>query len=101
MKGLQPAWTDRAAEMIALPGLRSSAAGEGATELTSARWGAGFLLNRDNVYGPSSATFGHSGWAGSFAKADPATGVGIGYLMKRRGTDIIGDPRDQAIIAAV
>ncbi len=66
-----------------------------------ARWGAGFLLNSDNVYGPSSAAFGHSGWGGSFAMADPATGVGIGYVMNRMGTDIIGDPRDQSIIAAV
>jgi CubicO group peptidase (beta-lactamase class C family) len=179
--GLPHAWTDRAAEMIAPPELSSSAAAEGAAELTQAqfaalanppvdplapntaawraaeipsangfataralaslygalahdrvcggvkllgegaleaairqrimgmdavlpipaRWGAGFLLNNDDVYGPSSAAFGHSGWGGSFAMADPATGVGIGYVMNRMGTDIIGDPRDQAIIAAV
>ncbi|MFZ4746714.1 MAG: serine hydrolase domain-containing protein [Sphingomonas sp.] len=66
-----------------------------------ARWGAGFLLNNDDLYGPSSAAFGHSGWGGSFAMGDPATGVGIGYVMNRMGTDIVGDPRDQAIIAAV
>jgi CubicO group peptidase (beta-lactamase class C family) len=179
--GLPPAWTDRAAEMIAPPELSSSAAAEGPAQLTPAqfaalanppvdplapntaawraaeipsangfataralaslygalahdrvcggvkllgegaleaairqrimgmdavlpipaRWGAGFLLNNDDVYGPSSAAFGHSGWGGSFAMADPATGVGIGYVMNRMGTDIIGDPRDQAIIAAV
>ena len=66
-----------------------------------ARWGAGFLLNNDSLYGPSAAAFGHSGWGGSFAMADPATGVGIAYVMNRMGTDIVGDPRDQAIIAAV
>lgn len=66
-----------------------------------ARWGAGFLLNNDQLYGPSPAAYGHSGWGGSFAMADPATGVGIAYVMNRMGTDIVGDPRDQAIIAAV
>jgi len=66
-----------------------------------ARWGAGFLLNNDGLYGPSAAAFGHSGWGGSFAMADPATGVGIAYVMNRMGTGIVGDPRDQAIIAAV
>lgn len=66
-----------------------------------ARWGAGFLLNNDGLYGPSPAAFGHSGWGGSFAMGDPAAGVGIGYVMNRMGTDIVGDPRDQAIIAAV
>jgi CubicO group peptidase (beta-lactamase class C family) len=66
-----------------------------------ARWGAGFLLNNDGLYGPSLAAFGHSGWGGSFAIGDPATGVGIAYVMNRMGTDIVGDPRNQAIIAAV
>jgi hypothetical protein len=29
-----------------------------------ARWETSFLLNSDDVDGPSSAAFGHSGWGG-------------------------------------
>ncbi|MEY2883636.1 MAG: hypothetical protein RL490_1360, partial [Pseudomonadota bacterium] len=80
---------------------RQRIAGMDAVLPIPARWGAGFLLNSDGLYGPSPAAFGHSGWGGSFAMADPAHGIGIGYVMNRMGTDIVGDPRDQAIIAAV
>ncbi|WGU40478.1 serine hydrolase domain-containing protein [Phenylobacterium sp. NIBR 498073] len=65
-----------------------------------ARWGAGFLLNTDGLYGPSAATFGHSGWGGSFAMVDPGRKAALAYTMNRMGTDLIGDPRDVALIAA-
>ena len=65
-----------------------------------ARWGAGFLLNTDGLYGPSPATFGHSGWGGSFAMVDPGRKAALAYTMNRMGTDLVGDPRDVALIAA-
>jgi CubicO group peptidase (beta-lactamase class C family) len=65
-----------------------------------ARWAAGFLLNTDGLYGPSEATFGHSGWGGSFAIVDPERKVALAYTMNRMGTDLVGDPRDVALIAA-
>ena len=65
-----------------------------------ARWAAGFLLNTDGLYGPSAATFGHSGWGGSFAMVDPDRKVALSYTMNRMGTDLVGDPRDVALIAA-
>ena len=65
-----------------------------------ARWGAGFLLNTDGLYGPSAATFGHSGWGGSFAMVDPGRKAALAYTMNRMGTDLVGDPRDVALIAA-
>lgn len=65
-----------------------------------ARWAAGFLLNTDGLYGPSEATFGHSGWGGSFAMVDPDRKVALAYTMNRMGTDLVGDPRDVALIAA-
>jgi CubicO group peptidase (beta-lactamase class C family) len=65
-----------------------------------ARWGAGFLLNTDGLYGPAPATFGHSGWGGSFAIVDPARRAALAYTMNRMGTDLVGDPRDVALIAA-
>ena len=64
------------------------------------RWAAGFLLNTDGLYGPSEATFGHSGWGGSFALVDPDRKLALAYTMNRMGTDLVGDPRDVALIAA-
>lgn len=66
-----------------------------------ASWGCGFLRNSNGVYGPNSAAFGHSGWGGSFAFADPDSGIGMAYTMNRMGTDLMGDPRNMALIAAV
>lgn len=65
-----------------------------------ARWGAGFLLNIDGLYGPEPRAFGHSGWGGSFVVVDPVRRMAIAYAMNRMGTDLVGDPRDQALIAA-
>jgi len=64
------------------------------------RWGAGFLLNTDGLYGPQEKAYGHSGWGGSFVVVDPVARVSIAYAMNRMGTDLVGDPRDVALIAA-
>jgi CubicO group peptidase (beta-lactamase class C family) len=64
------------------------------------RWGAGFLLNTDGLYGPREDAFGHSGWGGSFMMIDPGKRTAIAYTMNRMGTDLVGDPRDVALIAA-
>lgn len=66
-----------------------------------ARWAAGFLLNADGIYGPNEAAFGHSGWGGSFAFADPAAGLAMSYTMNRMGTLLRDDPRNLALIDAV
>lgn len=65
------------------------------------RWGAGFLLNSNGVYGPNATAFGHSGWGGSFAFADPTTGLALSYTMNRMGMQLLDDPRDLALIDAV
>ncbi|MGA0604029.1 serine hydrolase domain-containing protein [Caulobacter sp. KR2-114] len=65
-----------------------------------ARWGAGFLVNDDGLYGPGPRTFGHSGWGGSFAFADPDRGLAMSYVMNRMGEQLRGDPRGAALIAA-
>ncbi|MBA3069232.1 MAG: beta-lactamase family protein [Hyphomonas sp.] len=65
-----------------------------------ARWAAGFLRNTHNVYGDKSAAFGHSGWGGSFAFADPERKLGLAYVMNRMGQNLIGDPRGLALIEA-
>jgi CubicO group peptidase (beta-lactamase class C family) len=64
-------------------------------------WGAGFMRNAPNFfYGPSPDAFGHSGWGGSCAFADPARGVAGAYVMNRQGSDLIGDPRAVRLIQA-
>lgn len=65
-----------------------------------ARWGAGFLLNTDGLYGPQDRSFGHSGWGGSFVMVDPVARMAVAYAMNRMGSDLVGDPRDVALIAA-
>jgi CubicO group peptidase (beta-lactamase class C family) len=45
-------------------------------------------------FGTSSAAFGHTGSGGSFAYADPASGVGYAYVMNRAGYALPTDPRE-------
>ena len=56
------------------------------------RFGAGFMLNRDGVFGPSDRAFGHSGWGGFFAFADPDQKLGVAFVMNRMAT--FGEARD-------
>jgi CubicO group peptidase (beta-lactamase class C family) len=64
-------------------------------------WGAGFLRNEGlDIYGPGAETFGHSGWGGSCAFADPQKRVSGAYVMNRQSQDLIGDPRAVGLIEA-
>jgi len=65
-----------------------------------ARWGAGFLLNSHAIYGDKPTAFGHSGWGGSFAFADPERKLGVSYVMNAMGHNLIGDPRGMALVTA-
>ena len=45
---------------------------------------AGFRLGDDTgAFGPSLKAFGHTGWGGAFAFADPDAGLGIAFVMNR------------------
>ncbi|PZR31482.1 serine hydrolase domain-containing protein [Caulobacter segnis] len=66
-----------------------------------ARWGAGFLVNSEQLYGPNPEAFGHSGWGGSFAFADPKAGIAMAYTMNQMSQLLRGDPRGVALIDAV
>jgi CubicO group peptidase (beta-lactamase class C family) len=64
-------------------------------------WGAGFMRNVPNmIYGPGAQTFGHSGWGGSCAFADPERRVSGAYVMNRQSAELIGDPRARRLIDA-
>lgn len=64
-------------------------------------WAAGFLRNSSGVFGPVAATFGHTGWGGSFAVADPENGLTMAYVMNRMDANLRDDARAKALIAAV
>lgn len=65
------------------------------------QWACGFLKNSLGVYGPNPNAYGHSGWGGSFAFADPDQGIGFAYTMNKMGTELIGDPRNLSLVAAL
>jgi CubicO group peptidase (beta-lactamase class C family) len=65
-------------------------------------WGAGFMRNQGlGIYGPEGETFGHSGWGGSCAFADPELGVSGAYVMNRQSAELIADTRARRLIEAV
>ena len=64
-------------------------------------WGAGFMRNETfHPWGPGTRTFGHSGWGGACAFADPERRLGGAYVMNRQSTALIGDHRPRRLIEA-
>jgi CubicO group peptidase (beta-lactamase class C family) len=64
-------------------------------------WGAGFMRNPPSYpWGPGKATFGHSGWGGSCAFADPERKLGGAYVMNKQGVALMGDARPKRLIEA-
>ncbi len=64
-------------------------------------WGAGFIRNDGLwIYGPGRETFGHSGWGGSCAFADPERGISGAYVMNRQSAELIADSRARRLIEA-
>jgi CubicO group peptidase (beta-lactamase class C family) len=64
-------------------------------------WAAGFMRNAPNmIYGPGEASFGHSGWGGSCAFADPERELSGAYVMNRQSSELIGDTRAVRLIRA-
>ncbi len=64
-------------------------------------WGAGFIRNQGlGIYGPGRETFGHSGWGGSCAFADPERGLSGAYIMNRQSAELIADSRARRLIEA-
>ena len=64
-------------------------------------WAAGFMRNETvHPWGPGNETFGHAGWGGSCAFADPERRLGGAYVMNRQSNDLLGDHRPRRLIEA-
>lgn len=64
-------------------------------------WAAGFMRNEINFpWGPGAESFGHSGWGGSCAFADPERRLGGAYAMNKQGVALMGDARPKRLIEA-
>jgi CubicO group peptidase (beta-lactamase class C family) len=64
-------------------------------------WGAGFMRNAPNFpWGPGAETFGHAGWGGACAFADPQAKLGGAYVMNKQGVALMGDARPRRLIEA-
>jgi CubicO group peptidase (beta-lactamase class C family) len=64
------------------------------------RWAAGWVLSNRGLYGPNPGAFGHSGWGGSFAFADPERKLGFAYTMNKMSPALSGDPRGVRLMQA-
>lgn len=69
--------------------------------VVNTRFGLGYMLHgpASPLLGPGS--FGHPGRGGSLAFADPATGIGFGYVTNGMQKNVTADPRAQALVRAV
>jgi CubicO group peptidase (beta-lactamase class C family) len=64
-------------------------------------WGAGFMRNAPvKAWGPGLLTFGHSGWGGSCAFADPERKLAGAYVMNKQSVQLLGDDRAKRLIEA-
>ena len=64
-------------------------------------WGAGFMRNAPvKAWGAGQQTFGHSGWGGACAFADPETKLAGAYVMNKQSTQLLGDNRPKRLIEA-
>ena len=62
-------------------------------------WGAGFIRNAGfGGYGPSPDAFGHSGWGGSCAFADPANRLALAYVPTHHSGALIADARARRLV---
>ena len=68
---------------------------------SNSRWGCGFVLNVDDLFGQSEKAFGHTGLGGSFGFADPDSGIAMSYTPNCMGYRLRADPRARALIDEV
>jgi CubicO group peptidase (beta-lactamase class C family) len=66
------------------------------------RFGLGFMLTQPMIpFGPNPHSFGHPGFGGSIAFADPDAKLGFAYTMNQLQTGLAGDARGFALIGSL
>ena len=93
-------------DTLARMGRVTAATMDDAVLLQPMRFAMGFMASTDNRAGAGDSlligetAFGHVGMGGSVGFADPAAGIGFGYVMNRMGPGILLNPRGQALVDA-
>ncbi len=77
------------------------ACGKDAVLMAESCFGLGFMLGKSFGAANARSAFGHAGAGGSLAFADPAAGLGFGYVMNDLRFDAKGDPRSEELVKAV
>lgn len=79
---------------------RETSSGSDAVIFLPTRFGEGFMLPPTLSPACPEGSFGHPGAGGSLGFADPAAGIGFGYVMNQMQMGLVGDPRAAALVAA-
>ena len=66
-----------------------------------AKFSLGFMKPSDGFAFGHTGAYGAPGAGGAMGYADPALGIGFGYVTSRMGMHLSGDPRDIALRAAI
>jgi CubicO group peptidase (beta-lactamase class C family) len=62
----------------------------------------GFILSGpEGNYGPNPGAFGHDGYGGSSAGADPATGLAFAYVTNRLSASLVSDRRKVSLVKSI
>ncbi len=63
------------------------------------KWSSlGFILDGGKLFGDSKNAFGHTGWGGSVAFADPDRKIGIAYITNSLSDNVLSDKRALKLI---
>lgn len=65
------------------------------------KFSLGFMKPSESVRFGHAGAYGAPGAGGAMGYADPAVGIGYGYVTNRMGMNLQGDPRDVALRAAL
>ncbi len=65
------------------------------------RWGRGFCLNDQKLFGPNPEAFGHAGNGNCLGFADPKSGIAVGYVLNRLGMRDGTDLRSRKLLATL
>ena len=94
---------DGSERLVRAPTIRAARTGQGRCDDLvlgePVEFALGYQLSGpEGHFGPEPAAFGHDGFGGSAACADPQRGVAFAYVMNRMGWGLADDPRKLALL---